>query len=203
MLWWILSNFKKIGDFTLLLLILSSDLVILVKGVAQVQFLVCFLTSFEPEHWCGLHKEALLGRDSTFVRKKKKRLRCPPPTTSAPNFYQDSWISLGCLFRNLIFVWWNFTRNWDKIFEIWKVSDLEGFSQLLEIRQRKEKNRQISIMVFSFIATINTEGLLKICTSYWVYNQIWLNNRGDDHHLFYIFISLYGWSPLKLGKKIL
>jgi hypothetical protein len=80
---------------------------------------------------------------------------------------------------------------------------LKGFFQLLEIRQRKEKNRQISILVFSFIATITTEGLLKMCTSYWVYNQICLNNRGDDHHLFYIFISSYGWSPLKVRKKIL
>ncbi len=27
---------------------------------------------------CELHKEALLGVDSPFVRKKEKRLRCPP-----------------------------------------------------------------------------------------------------------------------------
>lgn len=143
--------------------------------------------------WCGL----------TFCEEKGKKIELSPHTTSAPNFYQDSWISCDVSLGTSSFVRWNFTRNWDKIFEIWKFSDLEGFFQLLEIRQRKEKNRQIFILVFSFIATISTEGLLKICTSYWVYNQIWLNNRGDDHHLFYVFISSYGWSPLKLRKKIL
>jgi hypothetical protein len=134
-----------------------------------------------------LHKEPLLGGDAPFVRKKKKVWDVPPPLhlhqifTKTHEFPWD--VSLG----SSSFVWWNFTRNWDKIFDIWKVSDLDGFSQLLEIRQRKGKNRQISILVFSFIATINTEDLLKMCTSYWVYNQISLNNRGDDHHLLYIF----------------
>ncbi len=92
-----------------------------------------------------------------FCEEKEKSLRCAPPPLHLHQIFTTHGFPWDVSLGTSSFVWWNFTRNWDKIFDIWKVSDLEGFYQLLEIRQRKEKNRQISILVFSFIATVNTE----------------------------------------------
>lgn len=151
-MWWILSNFKKFGDFTLLLLILSTDLVILVKGLGPSANLGLFFNILWTWALVWIAQGTSTWWGCPFCEEKEKSLRCAPPPLHLHQIFTKThefpWdVSLG----SSSFVWWNFTRNWDKIFDIWKVSDLDGFSQLLEIRQRKGKNRQISILVFSFI----------------------------------------------------
>lgn len=49
--------------------------------------------------------------------------------------------------------------------------------------KKKSKNYHISTFGFHYVAE-NMEGLLKICTSYVIYNQIWLNLPRDESSLF-------------------
>jgi hypothetical protein len=66
--------------------------------------------------------------------------------------------------------------------QVWRV--LIAKSEIIN-----DKIHQISIFGFRCVA-MNTKGWLKICASYMVYTQIWLNLFKDDSHFFNIFLCM-------------
>jgi hypothetical protein len=53
---------------------------------------------------------------------------------------------------------------------------------------KKERGKNHDKFIFGFLVCSLKYWRLKICTSYLVYSQIWLNLFMDDHHFFYIFL---------------
>jgi hypothetical protein len=81
-------------------------------------------------------------------------------------------------------LWFFFTGEISPKREIQKRSDFGGFQspEVRKFRNKKGNNFQIHIL-FSFHCV--AKGWFKICTSFLVYSQIWINLPRDDHHFGY------------------
>ncbi len=67
-------------------------------------------------------------------------------------------------------------------------------------KKKKKKKKKEKVSMFLYLVSkiaINIEGWLKICPSYLVYNQIWLNFLRDNHH----FFSIFQWMIARFLKK--
>ncbi len=58
---------------------------------------------------------------------------------------------------------------------------------IVSSKGKKSKIYHISTLVFHYVVE-NMEGLLKLCISYVIYNQIWLNISRDESSPFYSFL---------------
>jgi hypothetical protein len=95
-------------------------------------------------------------------------------TTHALNFSHASSLSKQCFF---FFFFWDEIKN-----KIWKRSDFEGF-RLPQVRKKKEKKPDSYIWFDGYSQKYTRT--IKVCTSFLVKIQIWLNLPRDDSHFGY------------------